>query len=115
MLAAGRVLGWDIIVLEVRRLDFEAAFATNELARSLSARPGWYIFTKIRARAGAPTEPDRGRVARGPAAPPRGVQKSGLSATGIGAFFAGLRQSYPLAFSAQVISGHCPIGTNGGQ
>ena len=28
MLAAGRALGREIIVLEVRRLDFDAAFAT---------------------------------------------------------------------------------------
>jgi hypothetical protein len=43
------------------------------------------------------------------------IQKSGLSATGIGAFFSRLRPSYALGFSAQVISGHCPITTNGGQ
>jgi hypothetical protein len=69
----------------------------------------------------SPARLDQSRTARPTAAAqlemgaPGGVQKSGLSAAGIGAFFARLRPSYALGFSAQVISGHCPIGTNGGQ
>jgi putative ABC transport system substrate-binding protein len=50
MLAAGRALGRDIIVLEVRRLDFEATFATLVEQRVGALIVGNYTFFGVPSR-----------------------------------------------------------------